>query len=174
MKGLLLSSLLVAVAVLSAESVSFEGSTNSPPAKTQNIPGKLGVNSGAKAQPLLLLDDEEDKATGGADNSRCLVCHINFERELLSVVHAKTNIGCAKCHGESDAHIADESWASGGNGTAPDRMFPTNKINAFCLTCHPKSKLKACAFIKPSANQKNICTDCHGKHRMAKRKCKWK
>ena len=29
----------------------------------------------------------------------------------------------------SDAHIADESWASGGNGTAPDIMYTRDKIN---------------------------------------------
>ena len=67
----------------------------------------------------LLLSDESEKGTvaGGADNSRCHVCHINFSQEELAVAHARAAIGCAGCHGASDAHIADESWASGGNGS---------------------------------------------------------
>lgn len=36
-----------------------------------------------------------------ADNSRCFVCHANYEEEPLSVSHAKANIGCVRCHGNS-------------------------------------------------------------------------
>ena len=76
-----------------------------------------------------------------ADNSRCFVCHVNYMQEKLAVTHAKANIGCAHCHGASDAHIADESWASGGNGTAPDIMYPRDKINSSCMHCHPKDRI---------------------------------
>ena len=132
-----------------------------------------------KDEPLLLLDnDAEDKPSTGpvADNSRCHVCHLNFEQEEQSLIHARANIGCAKCHGPSDAHIADESWASGGNGTAPDIMFPPDKINPSCMECHPGEKLNANARCRfwAGASDKKYCTDCHGKHRMASRKCKWK
>ena len=177
MKGFILSSLLAA-GILSGKFASLDSTTSgsAPQARptAENTKSSVGLTN--KAKPLLLLDDEDEQIKTGADNSRCLVCHINFERELLSVVHAKTNIGCIKCHGESDAHIADESWASGGNGTAPDKMFPTNKINGFCFTCHPKSKLSQAPHKELLANNglKPICTDCHGKHRMAKRRCKWK
>ena len=41
-----------------------------------------------KDEPLLLLDDVSQTAGGGADNSRCHVCHINFATEELSVTHA--------------------------------------------------------------------------------------
>ena len=44
------------------------------------------------------------------------------------------------CHGVSDAHIADESWASGGNGTAPDIMYPRDKINPSCLPVTPRTR----------------------------------
>lgn|GEM_PF-378165 len=132
----------------------------------------------SKAEAPLLLDDgpAEEEAVGGADNSRCEVCHINFMQEELTKVHAKADIGCAKCHGESDAHIADESWASGGNGTAPERMFPKNTINAFCLECHPRNKINAEAHKEffAESNGQSVCVDCHGKHRMATRKCRWK
>jgi hypothetical protein len=85
-------------------------------------------------------------------------------------------MGCAHCHGECDEHIADESWASGGNGTAPDIMYTRPKINPFCMGCHPKDKIDT-EQHKPlfsSASEKKVCTDCHGKHRLETRKCKWK
>jgi hypothetical protein len=132
-----------------------------------------------KDKPLLLLDNgpEDQPSTGpAADNSRCHVCHLNFEQEELALIHARANIGCAGCHGASDAHIADESWAWGGNGTAPDIMFPSDKINPSCTECHPREKLNAdthSLFLAGASDQK-YCTDCHGKHRMASRKCKWK
>jgi hypothetical protein len=131
-------------------------------------------------EPLLLLDGGDKRSPGptgqGADNSRCFVCHLNYVRESIAVVHAKAGIGCTRCHGDCDAHIADESWASGGNGTPPGIMYPREKINPFCMGCHPKDKMPAArhaAFLAGAAKEK-YCTDCHGQHRLAKRKCKWK
>jgi len=142
--------------------------------------GSRSAGGGGSDEPLLLLDAGEEESsppTGPvADNSRCFVCHLNYAMESLAVVHAKANIGCADCHGASDAHIADESWASGGNGTAPDIMYPRPKINPFCLGCHPKDKIDA-EQHKPffaGAAEKKYCTDCHGTHRLAERKCQWK
>ena len=131
-------------------------------------------------EPLLLLDDNEEELvppTGPvADNSRCFVCHVNYMQEDIAVTHARANIGCAHCHGECDEHIADESWASGGNGTAPDIMYPRPKINPFCMDCHPKDEIDT-EQHKPlfaDTAEKKVCTDCHGKHRLEIRKCKWK
>ena len=129
-------------------------------------------------EPLLLADDPAsgEHAGEGADNSRCYVCHINYVRETLAATHARAKIGCARCHGPSDAHIADESWASGGNGTAPEIMYPRAKINSFCLSCHPVAKIGAerhKGVLAGTGKQKH-CTDCHGKHRLPKRRCKWK
>ena len=130
-------------------------------------------------EPLLLLDDAPatDADNGpGADNSRCFVCHVNYMEEQIAVTHARMNIGCASCHGPSDAHIADESWASGGNGTAPDTMYRKDEINASCMTCHPKDKLDAPQHepVFASAPESKVCTDCHGEHRLPQRRCKWK
>ncbi len=129
-------------------------------------------------EPLLLLDDEPEAGQSDepeADNSRCFVCHINYMQEDIAVVHARANIGCAACHGESDEHIADESWASGGNGTAPDIMYPRPKIKPFCMGCHPKDKIDTEQHKPLFANiEKMVCTDCHGNHRLEVRKCKWK
>jgi len=146
---------------------------------TDRVPG--GPRSaGGDDEPLLLLDAGEEGVpppTGPmADNSRCFVCHLNYAMESLAVVHAKADIGCAKCHGPSDAHIADESWAWGENGTAPDIMYPRPKINPFCLGCHPQDKIDAEQHyvLDAATTEKKYCTDCHGTHRLAERKCKWK
>jgi hypothetical protein len=128
--------------------------------------------------PLLLEDEPASEASNGsgADNSRCFVCHVNYMQEKLATTHANANIGCAVCHGASDAHIADESWASGGNGTAPDRMYTRDKINAACMTCHPKDKIDTPQHMAALANTegRKVCTDCHGNHRLPQRRCKWK
>ena len=129
-------------------------------------------------EPLLLADEslEDDSDASEADNSRCHVCHINYTPEDIAVVHAKAGIGCARCHGESDEHIADESWASGGNGTAPDIMYTRPKINPFCMECHTKEKLPMPQheLVFSAGDQQKVCTDCHGKHRLTVRRCKWK
>jgi len=130
-------------------------------------------------EPLLLLDDEPDGDSSSesmADNSRCFVCHINYMQEKIAVTHARHGMGCANCHGESDEHIADESWASGGNGTAPDRIFTRAQINPFCMGCHTKEKIDT-EQHKPlfaDNTEEKYCTDCHGDHRLTERKCKWK
>lgn len=131
-------------------------------------------------EPLLLLDDEEEGSGKSqkpvADNSRCHHCHLNYLDEDIAVVHARANIGCTKCHGKCDEHIADESWASGGNGTAPELMYPRETINPFCHRCHEPEKMdheKHKAFFAGKTKEK-YCTDCHGDHRLHERKCKWK
>jgi len=130
-------------------------------------------------EPLLLLDDEEPSEAAeasAADNSRCFVCHANYLDEKIAVTHARAGIGCADCHGESDAHIADESWGSGGNGTAPDIMFPMDKIVPACMRCHPKDKIDIPDHepVFAQSAEKKVCTDCHGDHRLTVRRCTWK
>lgn len=160
------------------------GGKTASSAKTPDLPIQRETapksNAGAaKEAPLLLEDEPEAKGASAdtADNSRCQVCHINFMKEELTAVHAKAGIGCAQCHGPSDAHIADESWASGGNGTAPNIMYPRQKITPFCVECHTREKIGEVEMHKEvfaSAGSDKTCVDCHGKHLMAKRQCKWK
>lgn len=141
----------------------------------------------AKETPLLLLDDEpllldDNNLLGGmptgilADNSRCHVCHINYAQENIALAHARADIGCADCHGSSDAHIADESWSWGENGTPPDTMYRRDEVNSFCMGCHPRNQISPeehTPLFEDVAEQMS-CTDCHGQHRLARRKCKWK
>ena len=139
-----------------------------------------------RAEPLLLLEDGDDAeklATPSgpvADNSRCYVCHINYEEEALTFVHAMADIGCEQCHGSSDAHCADED-----NITPPEIMYPKAKINPTCMMCHPRAEIKhvsdhasllagAETIFDKSNSQKQYCTDCHGKdHRINVRTIRW-
>lgn len=84
--------------------------------------------------------------------------------------------GCAQCHGESDAHIDDESWASGGEGTVPDKIYTPQKVNEFCMECHDGDTLTDAnhASLAAEKSQKSRCTDCHGAHMLANRVTKWK
>jgi hypothetical protein len=132
----------------------------------------------AESPPLLLEDGPASDGSSGpaADNSRCFVCHVNYMQEEIAVTHANAGLGCAHCHGASDAHIADESWASGGNGTAPDRMYTRDQINTACMACHPKEKIDVPQHtaVLTALDGPQVCTDCHGSHRLPQRRCKWK
>jgi hypothetical protein len=169
--------ILLSAAALVIDSVAAEQTKPVATAST-NAPSKAAPTP-KKEEPLLLLDEEEEPETRSksmADNSRCQVCHLHLIKEDLALTHAKAGIGCAKCHGASDEHIADESWASGGNGTAPEIMFPKSKINPGCHACHPKEKLDRDfheEFLAGKSREK-YCTDCHGKHTIVNRKCRWK
>ena len=116
-------------------------------------------------EPLLLLEDSTGDENPGlytgplADNSRCYVCHINYHEDELTSMHAKADIGCEHCHGASDAHCSDED-----NITPPDIMYPAEKINSSCKSCHPDGKL---------GGGKKYCTDCHGEHRLSHRTRRW-
>jgi len=121
-----------------------------------------------------------------ADNSRCFVCHANYEDEALSLTHAKANVGCIRCHGVSSPHSTDEDGL-----TAPDRMFRKEVLRLNCLTCHDWLKLIASDKTKASRTDlvekpdhqavlegrvrgdKRFCTDCHGEHRMYYRTRAW-
>ena len=182
-----LVALLVLVLCGSCER-SRHSSDGDPPLTTDGSTSVTAAQSSEnEEEPLLLLEDEEpllleDDAAATvpegpvADNSRCFVCHANYLDEKIAVTHARANIGCAECHGESDAHIADESWGSGGNGTAPDIMYPKDRIVPSCMKCHTKDKIDIPAHepVFTDSKDKKVCTDCHGEHRLKVRRCKWK
>jgi hypothetical protein len=121
----------------------------------------MGCKEQVVQEPLPLLEDgnsgeSTDLNTGPvADNSRCYICHINYEQEKLTSSHAKADIGCERCHGASDAHCSDKDGI-----TPPDIMYPAEKVNPFCKSCHPNSNL---------SGSKKFCTDCHGEHRLGHR-----
>ena len=106
-----------------------------------------------------------------ADNSLCHTCHVNFIKEALVSVHARANIGCARCHGASNAHRSDEDTI-----TPPDIMFPKARIKSFCLGCHTEDSLNIPAhetMLTETDPLNACCTDCHGEHRLDYRTRKW-
>ena len=109
-----------------------------------------------------------------ADNSYCYVCHADFESEKFAGVHKAAGVSCVACHGDSEKHADDEEHL-----TAPDVMYPKNKINASCTTdeCHSvtvmKEPLGHRSFYADAESSKKLCTDCHGKHRVPERTRTW-
>jgi len=105
------------------------------------------------------------------NNDSCLVCHLDFKKEIISATHLKHDITCAACHGDSEAHRGDE-W----NVVRPDVLWGRAEIRGFCMQCHPKhEKSKAYdAFVAEWMDKRRVtgryvskdlvCTDCHGKH----------
>lgn len=87
---------------------------------------------------------EKPKDAEPADNSYCLVCHRNFEKESLNVTHTKIGTGCEKCHGLSEKHSSDEDGI-----TPPEIMYSRAKINAACVKCHKVEILANQELHKP-------------------------
>jgi hypothetical protein len=157
---------LWATAVLLAAAWAGEAKRPSPP------PLVVG-----KDAPTLPGETTGEKPKGKvADNAACFVCHANYKEEPLAVEHARQNIGCAACHGRSDAHCNDEN-----NTTPPDTLFPADRIDAACRTCHDRHDAPAIQVIArwrercPTKTDPKtiVCTDCHGRHRLRLRTVRW-
>jgi hypothetical protein len=133
-----------------------------------------------RSAPLLLDDaplEKPDKNQGPmADNSACFVCHGNYEEEKLALVHAREEIGCVECHGESFAHRDDED-----NVTPPDVMYWPERIDDKCQECHEEHDVPAREVLtrwQERCPEKQdftqvACTDCHFQHRLARRTVRW-
>ena len=143
-------------------------------------PPPLVVDSDA---PLLLDEPTEEQQAFAAEvtraaveNAACFVCHANYRSEFLANRHARANVGCAGCHGQSFAHRNDEN-----NTTPPETMYPADKIDSFCQGCHkshdvPPGKVVA-HWAKRNPDKTDpaeiVCTDCHGDHRIKVRTIIW-
>jgi hypothetical protein len=147
--------------------------------------GLLVVNRCATAAPPLsiehLLDEKLPEAPKAedeivADNSACFVCHGNYQEEPFALLHAKEDVGCADCHGESHDHRNDED-----NITPPDTMYAEADIEPGCAKCHETHDAPAADVIArwqeccPAKTDpaKLVCTDCHGQHRLKFRTVWW-
>lgn len=108
------------------------------------------------------------------DNIRCLVCHGDYDVEPFAVSHARCGVSCEDCHGMSDGHANDE-----GHLTAPDEMYGKDTLVPACMECHKDAKRlakdeTACPrYHEEAIISKQICTNCHGRHRLAKRIVRW-
>jgi hypothetical protein len=110
-------------------------------------------------------------------NPYCLACHLDFDEEELALTHEIWGIGCERCHGESFRHRSDEA-----NLTPPEIMYPKERINPSCMSCHPRQDIQNTRDHDPileaglsvfegatpsGKDAKKYCTDCHGsKHRV--------
>ena len=92
-----------------------------------------------------------------ANNRRCYLCHLDFDGEPLVAGHEVHGIGCANCHGPSEAHMADEDHL-----TPPDTMFDRADVSEACTTCHGGHTEDEIA--QSIAGGDIVCTDCHGNH----------
>ena len=143
----------------------------------------LAVSAGAPAKKEPPAKDEEpakaqqeSKKGPVADNQACFVCHANYDEEEMADQHAKANVACTECHGQSAAHRNDEN-----NITPPDRMYPLAAIDPGCVKCHETHDAPARKVIarsqERSLTQKDpkelVCTDCHGDHRLKYRTVRW-
>jgi formate-dependent nitrite reductase cytochrome c552 subunit len=143
-------------------------------------PPPLVVNT---STPLLLEEPtEKEEASAVAttralvENTACFVCHANYKTEFLADRHARSDIGCVNCHGQSYAHRNDEN-----NTTVPDTIYSADKIDTFCRSCHKahdvSPKKVVARWAKRSKDKINlsriVCTDCHGDHRMKVRTVIW-
>ncbi len=113
------------------------------------------------------------EAAKPADNSACMVCHQDFQQEVITVAHQKAGVGCTHCHGRSADHGGDEL-----NILSPDVLFGRTEIQPFCGGCHNEAEhpqgeayqaflTKWLGKYRPNGRviRKNaVCTDCHGNH----------
>jgi len=149
---------------------------------------KAGEKVKKKGPPPLVVDKEapllleepggsgKEAAPGYPANDACLVCHVNFKKEPLALIHGKEEIGCVDCHGDSLEHRNDEN-----NTTPPEMMYPLEKIDRACRMCHKKHDVPASKVVarwlqrcpEKKDTKKIVCTDCHGMHRLKVRTVRW-
>jgi formate-dependent nitrite reductase cytochrome c552 subunit len=127
-----------------------------------------------KDAPLLLdeplLSDEPTEigkhtTRAQTNNATCFVCHANYAEEPFAQRHAKADIGCSDCHGESIAHKNDENHT-----TPPDKMYPAGDIDPACRKCHSSHDVPALKVVsrwkERIGDEKTdvLCKECHESH----------
>ncbi len=143
-------------------------SGTTPVADPQTPPEDVPPESEAAAaiEDAVLYDSGYEE-----DNSSCMVCHIDFETEKISLVHLDAGLTCMACHGDSDDHRSDEF-----NIVRPDVIWGRAELDDFCKQCHKKHKhpeeVEAFhqewdARRRPNGRYvepESVCMDCHGDH----------
>ncbi len=176
---------LVVTAILFGTSVLVPAEEKEPPV---TVPVQAKADSAKPKKPLgkdvkwKVTKPDLSKPVMEADNSYCLVCHINLEEEELVDIHLPVGVGCETCHGMSDDHSADED-----SFTAPEIMWSKARINSRCMTCHSRADMlkdKTAAESHRKVFQRweepkkakpgeKYCIQCHGEHRIRNRTREW-
>lgn len=141
-----------------------------PDTRSENDPP--GSETPAPSEAAAAIDDAVLYDSGyEEDNSSCMVCHIDFEAEEISLIHLDAGLTCMACHGDSDDHRSDEF-----NVVRPDVIWGRTEQDAFCMQCHKQHKdpEKVEAFHqewdarrRPNGRYvepESVCMDCHGNH----------
>jgi len=151
---------------VTAAAVAEEPQPAATPEATQATAADEPPCKGVKDDEAVLYDSGYEE-----DNSSCMVCHIDFEKELISSTHLEAGVTCAGCHGDSEVHRADEM-----NIIRPDVLWGRAEIDAFCKQCHkthPTGKVYDDFFTEWESKRRpngrwvledSVCTDCHGQH----------
>lgn len=134
---------------------------------------KIGQEALLQVENVSSVEERSMVSGDVVDNSRCHVCHINYDEEELALNHELGSVSCESCHGASDAHCSDEN-----NITPPDIMYSKANVNPFCMKCHPRNEIVEEDHHKPlfsgAVTQTKYCTDCHGReHGVAVRTVQW-
>jgi len=100
-----------------------------------------------------------------ADTSQCFDCHVE-EYALWSVGKHK-KVECESCHGALKAHVLNPEYKLYlSQEYLSPKAYPS--IQAFCLSCHSKSKSKPESFPQITiAHEKTVywdCLECHNPH----------
>ena len=87
-------------------SVTYTGLAD-PDTRSENDPP--GSETPAPSEAAAAIDDAVLYDSGyEEDNSSCMVCHIDFEAEEISLIHLDAGLTCMACHGDTDDHRSDE------------------------------------------------------------------
>lgn len=138
--------------------------------------GLASLALGTAALVIAATDVEKERIKEAEEavlksNAPCMVCHIDFDDEELTVQHRKAEVTCAACHGPCLAHMNDEMAA-----TRPDLVFGRAEVDKMCLECHSdhENQKAVDVFLKEWEGRRRpngqlimkgaICTDCHGRH----------
>ena len=170
---LLVTTILLATSIIVPADEQKPSSTAPPQAKEKSL---------GKDTKWKVTKPDLSKPVMEADNSYCLVCHVNLEEEELVDIHLPVGVGCETCHGLSDNHSADEDGL-----TPPEIMWAKERINPRCMTCHPRDemledKTAAKSHREVFARWENpdkaepgekYCTQCHGDHNVRNRTRIW-
>lgn len=180
-RGLAAGLLSVGLAILLATSTVVPAGEAEPSAKASADSAKPKKPLG-KDTKWKVKKPDLSKSVMEADNSYCLVCHINLEEEELVDIHLPVGVGCETCHGMSDDHSADEDGL-----TPPEIMWHKERINPRCMTCHSRDQMledKTAAMShrqvflrwedpKKAEPGEKYCTQCHGEHSIRHRTREW-
>ena len=167
--------LVVSLAVGAITLLSCTPASDSDPAELRVTASAESESQAASGLPPLVVDTsepllldeptEEQVATAvtpaATENMACFVCHANYRGEFLAESHAKANIGCINCHGDSFAHRNDEN-----NTTPPEIMYSAERIDPFCQGCHdthdiPPKKIIARWIEQKAKKPDATCQGCH-------------